>query len=184
MALEAAGEVFWSNGYSGTSLDDLAAAMGMNRPSIYRAFGDKQSLYRRALAHFCETMELAMQNTLFSEADIRKGLSRFLREALAVYISGEHPRGCMVMSTAVAAAVSHPEIRADLLDVLRTIDRKIEERMRQAVEVGELPPEFDVRSRARIAHALLHTLSLRARAGESKARLSDLIKSGTELVFS
>ena len=184
LALEAAADVFWSNGYSGTSLDDLAAAMGMNRPSIYRAFGDKQSLYRRALARFCETMELAMQNTLFSETDIHKGLGRFLREALSVYVSGEQPRGCMVMSTAVAAAVSYPEIRENLLGILRMIDQKIEERMRQAVEAGELPAEFDVRSRAAIAQGLLHTLSLRARAGESKARLANLIKRGTELVLS
>jgi AcrR family transcriptional regulator len=51
-ALQAAGGVFWAQGFSGTSLDDLSAAMGMNRPSIYRAFGDKEAVYRLALAQW------------------------------------------------------------------------------------------------------------------------------------
>ena len=56
-ALEAAGAVFWSKGFSATSLDDLSSAMSMNRPSIYRAFGDKESIYRQALAQFSKLMD-------------------------------------------------------------------------------------------------------------------------------
>jgi AcrR family transcriptional regulator len=66
-ALQAAGQVFWTKGFSATSLDDLSVAMGMNRPSIYGAFGDKEALYRRALMQFCEGMEAAFERTMLAE---------------------------------------------------------------------------------------------------------------------
>lgn len=183
-AVEAAGNVFWMNGFSATSLDDLADAMGMNRPSIYGAFGDKEALYRRALAQFGSRMEAAMQQTLFAIPDVRKALESFYRQALAIYVSGPQPKGCLVMSTAVSVAVSHPEIQSDLLGIIKIIDRSIEKRLRQAVKEGQLPPEFDTSARADIAQGILHSLSLRARAGDSKSALNSLLNSGVEVIVS
>jgi AcrR family transcriptional regulator len=182
-AIEAAAEVFWQNGFSASSLDELASAMGMNRPSIYGAFGDKETLYRRALAQFAAGMEGAMQQTLFAKRDVREALSSFLREALRVYLSGPQPRGCLVMSTAVSAAVTHPEVQADLVGIIRTIDQGIEERFRQAVEAGQLPSDFDITGRAAVAQSLLQSLSLRARAGDSRSSLRRLVKSGVSAVL-
>ena len=184
VALQAAGEVFWTKGFSATSLDDLAAAMGMNRPSIYRAFGDKEAVYRKTLMQFCQGMEAAFERTMLAENDIRKALASFYREALAVYTSGEQPRGCLVMSTAVAAAACHPEIQADLLNVIRDLDQKIAKRLEQAREAGQLEASFDATGRAAVAQSLLHSLSLRARAGETPSRLRRMIKDGVETVLS
>ncbi|MFT4571283.1 MAG: AcrR family transcriptional regulator [Hyphomicrobiaceae bacterium] len=96
----------------------------MNRPSIYRAFGDKEAIYRKALAQFCERMDEAVEQTLFAEKDVRKGLTNFYLAALDVYTAGEQQLGCMVMSTAASAATSHPEIQADLMQDIQQIDRK------------------------------------------------------------
>ena len=183
-ALEAAGNVFWTNGFSATSLDDLADAMGMNRPSIYGAFGDKEALYRRALQQFGSRMEAAMRRTLQAKSDVRNALMSFYREALAVYLSGPQAKGCLVMSTAVSVSVNHPEVQADLLEVIKTIDKSLEERFQQGINSGELAPEFDVSSRAAVAQSVLHSLSLRARAGDTKSNLNRLIRSGVELVLS
>ena len=184
IALQAAGQVFWTKGFSATSLDDLSAAMGMNRPSIYRAFGDKEAVYRRALMQFCDGMEAAFERTMLAEGDIRKALSSFYREALTLYTGGEQPRGCMVMSTAVAAAACHPAIRADLLNVIRGLDEKIAKRLQQASEAGQLGSSFDIAGRAAIAQSLLHSLSLRARAGESHRQLTRMINTGVEMIVS
>jgi AcrR family transcriptional regulator len=181
-ALQAAGHVFWTKGFSATSLDDLSAAMGMNRPSIYRAFGDKEAVYRKALTQFCQGMEAAFERTMLAEDDIRKALTSFYLEATAVYTAGEQPKGCMVMSTAVAAAVCHPEIQADLLSVIQGLDRKIAMRFQQACEGGQLPSSFDCAGRAEIAQSLLHSLSLRARAGETPTKLRRMIRSGVEMI--
>ena len=183
-ALQAAGQVFWTKGFNATSLDDLSLAMGMNRPSIYRAFGDKEAVYRKALQQFCQGMEAAFERTMLEEADISRALTSFYREALALYTSGQQPKGCMVMSTAVAAAACHPEIQADLLHVIRDLDRKIARRFEQAVRADQLGSSFDVAGRAALAQSLLHSLSLRARAGETADRLRQMIKSGVETIVS
>ncbi len=181
-AIQAAGQVFWAKGFSATSLDDLSAAMEMNRPSIYRAFGGKESIYRKALTQFREGMQAAFVRTMLGENDIRKALAKFYGEALKVYTSGSEPKGCMVMSTAATAATSHPEIQADLLTIIRDLDEKIAQRFEQAKEAGQLSPSFDVNGRAALAQRLLHSLSLRARAGEQPLQLKRLIKAGVEML--
>ena len=183
-AIHAAGALFWSKGFSATSLDDLAEAMNMNRPSIYRAFGGKETLYRKALLQFRQGMEAAFAATMLSEADVRKALTKFYAQALAIYTSGPEPKGCMVMSTAVTAATGHPEIQTDLLGVIRDLDKKIAQRFQQAREDGQLAPEFDASGRAALAQSLLHSLSLRARAGESSRQLKRLIKTGVDTIVS
>ncbi|HIG40289.1 MAG TPA: TetR/AcrR family transcriptional regulator [Gammaproteobacteria bacterium] len=183
-ALEAARDVFWANGFSATSLDDLADAMEMNRPSIYRAFGDKETLYRSALAQFSSQMKSAMQETLFAESDLRKGLQGFYQIALEIYLSGSQSKGCLVMSTAVSVAVCHAEIREDLLSIIKIIDKGFEQRLQFAIDEGQLPQDFDATARAAIAQSILHSLSLRARAGESRRSLNRLLKAGVETVVS
>lgn len=181
-AIQAAGQVFWTKGFSGTSLDDLSEAMNMNRPSIYRAFGDKEALYLKALMQFREGMEAAFAQTMFAESDIVKALTSFYREALAIYTSGSEPKGCMVMSTAVVAATCHPEIQTDLLNLIRDLDRKIAKRLKQARDEGQLPASFDVTGRAALAQGLLHSLSLRARAGEQPDSLRRMITNGIDAI--
>lgn len=180
--LEAAAHVFWEKGFSGTSIDDLAAAMGMNRPSIYGAFGDKEAIYRRTLERFCDSMQEAMAKSLFAEPEIRKALVAFYRAALTVYLGGPKPLGCMVMSTAVCAAPSHPDVQSDLKLVLETIDDSFRSRFDAAIDAGQLPPDIDSTMRARIAQGVLHSLSVRARAGESRKRLNALIESSVDLL--
>ena len=170
-ALEAAGAVFWSKGFSGTSLDDLSTAMGMNRPSIYRAFGDKEAIYRLALGQFSDHMEAGFKRTLLHEPDIRVGLKKFYREALEIYTTGHSALGCMVMCTAPAAAISQPEVQADLLNVIQQIDAKIIQRIERAIEQGQIDQSSDAKSLGKLIQAVLHSLAIRARAGESKALL-------------
>ncbi|MDH3642729.1 MAG: TetR/AcrR family transcriptional regulator [Gammaproteobacteria bacterium] len=170
-ALRAAGEVFWSQGFSGTSLDDLSAAMGMNRPSIYRAFGDKEAVYRLALAQFTRQMEEGFSRTILHEADLRRGLRKFYRAALEVYSAGDTTLGCMVMCTAPAAAVVKPNVQSDLLEVIEQLDARILGRVELAVEQGEISEVADTRSLSKLIQAVLHSLAIRVRAGESKASL-------------
>jgi AcrR family transcriptional regulator len=170
-ALQAAGGVFWAQGFSGTSLDDLSAAMGMNRPSIYRAFGDKEAVYRLALAQFTRQMEEGFNHTVLQETDFREGLRRFYRAALEVYSSGEAALGCMVMCTAPAASITHLDVQSDLLEVIEQLDRRILKRVELAVDQGQLSAIVDAKSLSKLIQAVLHSLAIRARAGESKTSL-------------
>ena len=182
--LEAAAAVFWEKGFSGTSLDDLAEAMGMNRPSIYSAFGDKESIYRKTLEQFSEGMRQAVSATMFTQPNIRDALIAFYRAALDVYTGGAKPLGCMVISTAVCAAPCHRQVQSDLQATLQAIDDSFKQRLEAAVKEGQLPANYETTMRARIAQGVLHSLSIRARAGESTRRLRSLIESSVDLILS
>ncbi|MBN4053392.1 TetR/AcrR family transcriptional regulator [Haliea sp. AH-315-K21] len=182
-ALKAAGTVFWAKGFSGTSLDDLSAAMGMNRPSIYRAFGDKEEIYRQALNQFGTIMDKAFKRTLVQEKDIRKGLKKFYREALDVYSSEEMALGCMVWSTAPAATLIHPEVQSDLMAAINHVDAMILQRVELAIEQGQVHKDVDAKSLSKLIQALLHSISIRVRAGESTKVLRRFIDSAIVILL-
>lgn len=167
-ALERALELFWERGLAATSLDDLAAAMGMRRPSLANAFGDKQALYRRALARFAERARAGAAEA-FAEPELAAALERFYLAALDLYCAREPAAGCMVVCTAPAAALVHPEVRSDLLSIVRDLDAALARRFAQAEDAE---PAIS----AKLAQAVLHTLAIRARAGESKPSLRRLAR--------
>lgn len=174
-ALDRALDAFWTGGYTGTSLDELSAATGMNRPSLYAAFGDKRQLYLMALARFGQMMEAAVGTAMAEAPTLRDALARFYDGALDVYLSGDAPaRGCFVICTAAVDAPEEPLIRTALQDVLALIDRKLAARLRQAVTAGELPADRDVELLGALAAATLHSLAIRARAGASREQLAAL----------
>lgn len=182
-ALKAAGAVFWTKGFSGTSLDDLSDAMGMNRPSIYRAFGDKEEIYRQALNQFGAVMDEAFKETLIKEKDIRKGLKKFYRKALDVYSSDEAALGCMVWSTAPAATLIHHEVQNDLLAAICHVDKMVLQRVELAIEQGQVNKDVDAKSLSKMIQALLHSISIRVRAGESLATLRRFIDSAIVILL-
>lgn len=180
--LEAAERVFWRKGFSATSLDDLAQSMAMNRPSIYRAFGDKKTIYRKVLQKFCQKMDLIYEQAMQGEGDIRQRLTCFYRGALAVYTDDVQAKGCLAMSTAIAAAASHPDIQNDILTVIQALDGKLTEQFELAIASGEIDATISAESRGALAQSLLHSLSLRARAGVEQGQLAKLIDGGVSIV--
>src|SRR5215469_17471674 len=113
VVLEKAREVFWNLGYSAASLDDLAAATGLNRPSLYAAFGDKHALYMAALARTREGAVAAMRAMLGRGGiTLREALGDLLAAAIGSYVVGDvGQRGCFIVGTAVTQAVDDPEAR-------------------------------------------------------------------------
>ncbi|KAB0480671.1 DNA-binding transcriptional regulator, AcrR family [Pseudomonas reinekei] len=183
-ALQQALGVFWSTGYSGASLDSIASAAGMNRPSLYAAFGDKHSLYIKALEQYWEVASADMQAALTDPGlTLREALMRFYEGQLSIYFSGEgQPRGCFAIGTATTEAVEDPEIRALLSDRLSRLDADLEVRLRTAIESGELKSDVDAAALAVLASSLLHSISIRARAGKSRAELSELARNAVSVI--
>src|SRR5579872_2231626 len=108
-ALAKAAAAFWKGGYAGTSLDELAAATGMNRPSLYAAFGDKRDLYLKTLARYRDRSRTIGAGIVADDPPLRVFLRRFYEAALDVYFAGgEDVRGCYSISTAPAQATTDP----------------------------------------------------------------------------
>src|SRR5687767_16022105 len=100
-ALDAALDVFWRKGYEGASLSDLTDAMGINRPSLYAAFGNKEALFRKALARYAQGPAGYVGKALGAPT-ARAVVERLLRGATNLLTDPRHPRGCLVVQGALA----------------------------------------------------------------------------------
>ena len=182
-ALLRATDTFWRTGYAGTSLDEIAAATGMNRPSLYAAFGDKRALYLEALAQYWELSFAAMREPLAEDLALDEALMRVYDGALSIYFSGDgRPRGCFVIGTAVTEAVEDSEIRNSLAAGFQTFDADFEARFRTAREKGELKADADPATLAVLATATMHTIAVRARAGAPRAELRELARKAVKAI--
>jgi len=182
-AIASATHAFWQGGYSGTSLDDLSVATGMNRPSLYGAFGDKHALYLTTLDGYIDAGLKAMEAALGGDLPLTQALQRVYDTALATYLpAGGEPRGCFLIGTAVVESKVDAEVRAKLAEGLRTFDGALETRLVRAQAQGELNPNADAAVLARVASAIMHSLALRSRAGDTRASLRATAAAGVALI--
>src|SRR4030081_326392 len=172
IALGKALDLFRKEGSAATSLDDLSAATGMNRPSLYGAFGDKRELYIKSYARYRADARAAMQDIFKTELPIKKRLQRIFAVALDIYLSGDAgPRGWFCVMTAASEAVSDPEIRGMVLEGLSELDKAFTACFRLAKENGELPQTADPVVLAQLASATIHSIAVRARARVQRKEL-------------
>ncbi len=171
-ALQQATDAFWKTGYAGTSLDDIAAATGMNRPSLRAAFGDKRAIYLKALNAYWELKLATMREALGGELPLDQALMSAYDAALSIYFSGRgRARGCFVVGTAVTEAVHDAETRKVVSDGFRKLDADFAARLRLAQETGELKRCADPEALAMLATATMQTMAIRARSGSSREDL-------------
>lgn len=181
VALARAAEVFWKAGYAGTSLDDLVAATGMNRPSLYAAFGDKRDLYMRTLEYYRDESSAAMRELLTDNPPLKTFLKRFYDKALDIYLD-DGPRGCYSIGTAGTVAAVDDDVRAFLAESMRTTDSFLKHQIRKAKERGEIAASADPAALAYLATATLHTLAVRSRAGLPRKELDALVKAAIGVI--
>lgn len=182
-ALDDARDAFWHSGYSGTSLDALSEATGMNRPSLYGAFGDKHTLYLDTLDRYIELGRNAMQASLDGDRPLADALLEVYEGALALYLPpAEVPRGCFLIGTAAVESRADAEVREKLASGLNTFDAEFARRLERAQAEGELDAAANPALLAKVASALLHSLALRSRAGDSRDSLRATAQAGVALI--
>jgi len=183
VALARALDQFRKDGFAGTSLDDLSAATGMNRPSLYGAFGDKRALYIKTYERYRADARAAMQEAFKGELPLRKRLQRIYAIALDIYLSGEEgPRGCFTVMTAASEAVADPDIRAMVLSGFHELDKAFAICFRSAQEKGELPTSADPDVLAQMASATIHTIAIRARVRTPRKDLEAIVHGAIDLM--
>ena len=183
VALARALDVFWKDGFAATSLDDLSAATGMNRPSLYGAFGDKRELYIKSYQSYRDRARLRMGEVFAADLPLRPLLERVYAIALDMYLSGaDGPRGCFTVMTATSEAVYDPDIRKLVLAGLVEMDRFFAHLFRTAQARGELAPSADPDALAQLASATVHTIAIRARAQVPRKELEAIVKGAIEVM--
>ena len=182
VALGKALDLFRKGGFAATSLDDLSAATGMNRPSLYGAFGDKRELYIKSYQRYRDDARAAMIDIFKDEMPIRKRLARIYAVALGIYLGGESPRGCFTVMTAASEAVADPGIRAMVLEGFAELDKAFAACFRRAKERGELSAAADPIALSQLASATIHTIAIRARAGVPRKELEAIVAGAIDVM--
>lgn len=174
-ALSAALRVFWTKGYEGASLTDLTGAMGITRPSLYAAFGNKESLFRKALDLY-EREKLAYVGEALKAPTSREVAERLLRGALEMQTSDCEPRGCLRIISSVSCSPENESIRAELTERRRSSQRVLCDRMQRAQEEGDLALDVDVEGLCNYLVAILQGMSVQAGSGATAAQLQSLVE--------
>lgn len=182
-ALRAIRDVFWVRGFSAASLDDIAAAAGMNRPSLYGAFGDKREMYLAAMRTFSVEFGRDLLKTLEAPS-LREALEGFYGRAIQEYVSGnDGPRGCLVICTAATEANGDAAIRSVLASMLAELDSVVTARIAKAQAEGDRCAAGDAKALGRVASSVLHSVAVRARAGARRSELLTIARGAVDVII-
>lgn len=169
-ALDRAVEMFWRHGYEGTSLNDLTEAMGINRPSLYAAFGNKEELFRRVVARYAET-DMAYALEAFEQPTGYAVIETFLRANVDALTRADRPAGCLSIQGGLSCGTDNAHI-ADFLAASRFAgEAALAARLARAVDDGDLPTDTDPAALARFVMAVSVGHAVHAAAGVDRASL-------------
>lgn len=180
-AVDKAIQVFWSKGYDGVTVDDLVAGMGVGRPSLYSVFGDKRTLFLRALRAYAERKGALAATALLSPRTLHDSLRAFLTHAVETATEEGAAPGCLL--ECIAPLVDDAEVRQFLQTAAARAVELVERRFWDGISAGEIPADFPVAARARQALDLVRGLTMRARMGASRETLLSDAEEAADLVL-
>ncbi len=173
-ALERAMQAFWSKGYEATSLDDLCAATGLGRSSLYAAFGGKRELLHRSLDRYEEQGVARIAAALSRPGGIRQSVAAFLDEFIERIVAGPGRRGCFIGNCAAELARLDRATAARVRHSLARIEATFREALARAQAHGEIAASADVGALARFLVAGVQGLRLVGKANPDRAALEDI----------
>jgi AcrR family transcriptional regulator len=170
-ALRRAMEVFWAKGYDGASLAELTAAMGINSPSLYAAFGSKEALFREAVALYGATEGTEIWTALPDEPTAREAIERFLCASAESFTRPDRPAGCLIVLGALLVNDGNANVCRELRESRAQNVAALRDRLERAVREGELPEGLDPQAVATFYATVQQGMSIQARDGASRETL-------------
>ncbi len=173
-ALEAAMRVFWEKGYEGATMADLTDAMGINRSSMYAAFGDKAALFELVMARYTEGPMRFMREAL-EQPELHSVISDLLRNTVEFLSTPGNPRGCLSIQGALACGTDAEPIKQALIEWRRRGESALKKRLQQAQRSGELGSDLNPADFARYISALMAGLGIQAANRATKAEMTRIV---------
>ncbi|MEO3887882.1 TetR/AcrR family transcriptional regulator [Nonomuraea sp. B5E05] len=172
--LDRALAVFWRQGYEGTALSDLTEAMGVNRPSLYATYGNKQSLFRKAFERYLDG-PAAHIRTAFDQPTALAVTETLLRGAVDVATTPEGPGGCLMVQGALVTGTQGEPVREELAALRRAAEAGLRERFERARAEGDLPASANPAALARYVWAISYGISVQAANGAPRHELRAMV---------
>jgi AcrR family transcriptional regulator len=172
-ALDTAMLLFWKHGYEGTSLAALTDSMGINVPSLYAAFGNKEELFRKAVARYIQKPASYLPTAL-KEPTARRAAEKLLSSAIKMVMYPGHPDGCLLVHGALASGPSAEFARKELSRCRAGAESAVRGRFERAIAEGDLPPSVDATKLARYIVTVIWGLSVQAAGGATRAQLKEV----------
>ncbi|MGK5442757.1 TetR/AcrR family transcriptional regulator [Micromonospora sp. URMC 105] len=169
-ALDRAMEVFWRHGYEGASLADLTAAMGINKPSLYAAYGNKEGLFRKVVARYAD-VEMAYARSALDQPTAREVAAALLRDNVVALTRPDRPVGCLSIQGGTACGAANAGISEFLAASRLAGEQAIAARFARAVDERDLPPDADPTALARFLSVVTEGHAVHAAAGADRAQL-------------
>ncbi len=185
--LDIAMRVFWEHGYEGTSLSDLTDAMGINRPSLYAAFGNKQTLFNKVIEHYVNGPLSYVQESL-AASTTQTVVEHLLKTAVARMTTPDTPNGCLLVHGALVGTNDTNVVKNSLIKHRDTFERMLTTRFENAITDGEFADNTNTRCLAKYTASMHQGLCIQACSGISRSGLEAVVnlfcKSWPQIVYS
>jgi TetR/AcrR family transcriptional regulator, transcriptional repressor for nem operon len=182
VALEAAMECFWQYGYEATSMRDLAASMRLTAPSLYNAFGDKQSLFARALERYLDGTTRDRLHRLETSLAPKQAILRFFAEIIDRSIKDRNRKGCFLVNSALEIAPHQAELRAVIADQFDEIEAFFKRCILAAQADETTPRSVDADDVSRLLLGLLLGIRVLARSNPNRSLLEGVMRPALALL--
>lgn len=179
-ALAAALGVFWAKGYEGASMTDLTAAMGITKPSLYAAFGNKEQLFHKALDLY-ENEKLSYTRDALLQPTARAVAEHFMRGAIEAQTSADNPKGCLGVIATTACGSEAESIKEEVIKRRASSSAMLLERFRKAQRDGDLRSDIEPEAMAHYLFTILQGMAVQAGAGATRADLERVVETSLML---
>ncbi len=173
-ALEKALDVFWKRGYEGASMAELTSTLGVNKPSLYAAFGNKEDLFKQALSKYVSG-PAAFVRMVMKEPTARKVAEKFLLNSAEFLTSDLHPKGCMIVQGALSCGEGAQIIKEQLIQYRKHYEGLLTERFELAQQEGDLSQGLNAVDLAKYLATLHQGMSVQAVNGATQEELKSMV---------
>ncbi len=182
-ALDRAVAMFWADGYEGVDVERIARAVGVTKPSLYRVFGDKASLYVKAVQRYAETYGAGAVTAFVDEPDIGKAVLAFSEAAVRAATTPDGRQGCLMACAVTGRSERVDELRDFFATGMTRVVDLLAARFAVEIAAGRLSDAFPAKARARLLVDAMQGMGLRARAGVSRDALLKQLRGYAPIVL-